>query len=185
MSNLVHITQTVTSTARHLLKGDDRYTRILTGVMVVAYIYILRSVIGVALNSILLLLKTILLFVVSRPYMVVGFVLLKMSTDTRLGARTRAMMVAASVLCTYITNPNATNVDVEKLSLYTAEATRVLNMGHERLTGDLFTQSFTTGLQLPSSIDVLKCVCLSVIVVAALKQSNTNPKPTMLKALLS
>jgi len=185
MSNLVHITQTVTSTARHLLKGDDRYTRILMGVMVLAYIYILRSVIGVALNFILLLLKTILLFAVSRPYTVVGSVLVKMSTDKRLGAKTRAMMVAASVLCTYITNPSAKNVDVGKLSPYSAEATRVLNMGHERLTGDLFAQSFENGLQLPSSIDVLKCVCLSVIVVAALKQSNTNPKPTMLEALLS
>lgn len=185
MSNLVHITQTVTSTARHLLNGDDRYTRILMGVMVLAYIYICRSVIGVALNFILLLVKTILLLAVSKPYMVVGFVLVKLSTDTRLGAKTRAMMVAASVLCTYITFPDAKNVDVGKLSPYTSDATRVLNMGHERLTGDLFAQSFKTGLQLPSSIDVLKCVCLSVIVVAALKQSNTNPKPTMMHALLS
>jgi hypothetical protein len=185
MSNLVYITQTVTSTARHLLNGDDRYTRILMGVMVLAYIYTFRSVIGVALNFILLLVKTILLLAVSKPYMVVGFVLVKLSTDTRLGAKTRAMMVAASVLCTYITNPSAKNVDVGKLSPYTSDATRVLNMGHERLTGDLFGQSFKTGLQLPSSIDVLKCVCLSVIVVAALKQSNTNPKPTMMHALLS
>jgi type IV secretory pathway TrbD component len=185
MSSLVHITQTVTSTARHLLKGDDRYTRILTGVMVLVYIYILRSAIAVALNLTFLLLKTILLYAVSKPYMVVGSVLLKLSTDTRLGARTRAMIVAASVLCTYISNPNAHNMDVGKLSPYTSEATRVLNMGHERLTGDLFAHSFETGLQLPSSIDVLKCVCLSVLVVAALKQSNTNPKPTMLEALLS
>ena len=185
MSNLVHITQTITSTARHLINGDDRSTRILMGIIVLAYIYILRSVIGVALNLTFLLAKTILLLAVSKPYMVVSSVLLKMSTDKRLGARTRAMMVAMSVLCTYITFPSANNMDVEKLSPYSAEATRVLNIGHERLTGDLFAQSFEKGLQLPSSIDVLKCVCLSVIMVAALKQSNTNPKPTMLDALLS
>lgn len=186
MSDLVHIAQTITSTVRHLIKGDQRSTRIFTGVVVLAYIYFLRSVIGVVLNLIFLILKTILLVVVSLPYMVAGFVAMRMSTDKRLGARTRAMMVAVSVLCTYITFPHATRMEFGNMSaLSSEEVTRVLNIGHKRFTRDLFANNFVQGLQLPSSIDAIKIVCFSVILVAALKQSNTNPKPTLLNALLS
>lgn len=185
MSKTFYTAHTLLTTFGHLVRGDPQYTQILLGVTVLAYLYILEPVLETVLAFTTLLVKALLLFMVSRPYRVLSLVLMRRSRNMELGAQTRAALVTASVLCMFVTYPTSFNADLDGLNAYSEWATRVLNMVHKRITWESFTHNFQEGLQLPSYIDVIKCVCLSVLAVAAFKQSNENPEPTMLDALLS
>ena len=190
MTRVLYTTSTILSVLRRLVYGDRRLHRLATGVTVLVYMYLLSDVLGVVLNLSAFVLRVMLLFVAQRLYLVMSVVTLNASRNEKLDARTRAMTVALSVMLGYVANPHAYDADLARVSQLSVQMQEGVDRHHRELTEYLsrhggMAQSVVRSLQLPSSIDALKCACLAVVVVAALKQSNTNPKPTMLEALFS
>ena len=184
MDTLLYTTTTILSTVSHLINGNPAYFRIVVGLIVVMYALRFPHTITVIANLTGLLLKIILLFAAARPYQLVGMLVLQLSKGKEIRARTRGMMVVVSVLLTYITFPHRFRVETGAFGDQRTLMNDALNAAHTKLNSEVLFNVLNDGIKLPSYIDWLKLVCLTVLVVATLRQSNERPKPTLLDALL-
>lgn len=185
--SLAYVLSTLSSTFGHLARGNSNYNLILRIVGILILMHQFPRTTQLLPRLIVFILKLLVFYVAMRPYSVLGLVAMRLSRNKKMAAKTAAMLVVFSVLMSYITFPHASNVHVEEgwFEQQYKFLEYALVVGDAQLSGDRLEAVLAKGLALPSSIDALKCVCLLTLMLAAYKQSNTNPKKTLMDALLS
>ena len=183
---VLYVVSTLLQTLRKMVLEDPKQARILLGLVVLSYVVAFRSVLKPLASLMFLLLKLLFALIITRPYKATGMILL-MVAKRRYTGKTHATLVAIAMLFACLGSPGDFSADTARVSQFSNIASDLLSTAHDSLRSDapIAMETVLGGFALPESVDSLKIACLGVVVLAALRQSRTNPRPTMLRALVS